>query len=156
MKSYIFILFVSSTLINAQTKKGDYFSFYKGGEKYLKPVRYILFDSLRPNTEKKTDKEKIYFHIMGQSFIHQQDYTADNFSIIFLQKIKLDNPADLQRNAYKYFKKKKQEIEKKGNNKFPILYPTTDFSPYFKVYILEKTNKNRLIKYEVDWIYSNF
>jgi hypothetical protein len=34
-----------------------------------------------------------------------------------------------------------------------ILYPVTDFSPYFNLCI-RKTHKNTLLKYEVDWIYS--
>lgn len=51
---------------------------------------------------------------MGESFIHQKNYAVENCSMTFLQKIKLDNPSDLQQNTYKYFKKKKQELEKKG------------------------------------------
>ncbi len=34
--------------------------------------------------------------------------------------------------------------------------PTSRKHLYFKVYILEKTTNNRLIKYEVDWEYSDF
>lgn len=93
---------------------------------------------------------------MGESFVYKQNYAVDTCAINFLQKIKLDNPADLQQNAYKYFKRKKEEIERKANNKIHILYPVSDFSPYFKVYILEKINNNKLIKYEVDWEYSAF
>jgi hypothetical protein len=37
--------------------------------------------------------------------------------------------------------------------KSPILYPVTDFSPYFKIYVLENSY---VIKHEVDWIYSTF
>jgi len=157
MKNVIYILFfIASTFLNAQTQDSDYFTFYKGGEKYLKPVKYVLFDSLQPNTERKKDKQKIYFHIMGESFVHNKNYTVDTCAINFLQKIKLDDPEDLQENAYKYFKKKKQEEERKTNKKLPVLNPVTGFSPYFKVYILEKSNNNKVIKYEVDWIYSSF
>jgi hypothetical protein len=157
MKNIIYILFfIASTFINAQTKESDCYTFYKGGEKYLKPVKYILYDSLNPNMQRKKDKQKKYFHIMGESFVYEQNYAADTCTINFLKKIKLENPADLHQNAYKYFKKKKQEVERKANNKFQVLYPVTDFYPYFKVYILERTDKNKLIKYEVDWEYSSF
>lgn len=145
-----------STIVNAQIKESDYYSFYKGGEKYLKPVKYVLFDSVSSTAEKIIDKQKIYFNIKGESFVYKKSHTVDTCSIIFLQKIKLDNPADLQENAYKYFKKKKEEVEKKANNKIQILYPPTDFSSYFKIYILEKTKSNKLVKYEVEWLYSNF
>lgn len=157
MKNIIYILpFIVSTIVNAQIKESDYYRFYKGGEKYLKPVKFVLFDSDSSNVEKKMDKQKIYFHIKGESFVHKKNHKVDTCSINFLQKIKLDNPVDLQQNAYKYFKQKKQEVERKTNNKIHILYPVTDFSPYFKVYILEKTKDNRLLKYEVDWEYSTF
>lgn len=157
MKNIIYIIFfIASTSLNAQTKESDYFTLYKGGEKYLKPVKYVLFDSLNPNTERKKDKQKIYFHIMGESFVYKKNYAVDTCPINFLQKIKLDNPADLQKNAYKYFKNKKQEVERKTNSKLPVLNPVTNFFPYFKVYIFERKNNNKLIKYEVDWEYSSF
>lgn len=157
MKNIIYILFfIVSTIVNAQIKESDYYSFYKGGEKYLKPVKYVLFDSSASYAERKIGKQGIYFHIKGESFVHKKNHIVDTCSIIFLQKTKLDNPADLQKNAYKYFKNKKEEVEKRTNNKFHILFPLTDFHPYFKIYILEKTKNNRLLKYEVDWEYSNF
>jgi hypothetical protein len=43
--------------------------------------------------------------------------------------------------------------EEKMKLKKSILYPVTDFSPYFNLCI-RKTHKNTLLKYEVDWIYS--
>ncbi len=42
MKNYICIFFLTvSTFINAQTKESDYFRFYRGGEKYLKLIKYV-------------------------------------------------------------------------------------------------------------------
>jgi hypothetical protein len=35
-------------------------------------------------------------------------------------------------------------------------FPVTAIHPYFKVYVLEKTSNDKLIKYEVDWEYSDF
>lgn len=157
MKNIIYILlFIVSIVVNAQTKESDYYRFYKGGKKYLKPIKHVLFDSSASHMERKKDKQNIYFHINGESFVHKKKYKVDTCSINILQKIKIDNAADLQQNAYNYFKNKKEEVEKKSNNKIQILFPPTGFHPYFKVYVLEKTKENKLIKYEVDWEYSSF
>lgn len=157
MKKNIYIIFlIVTSFVNAQTKESDYFQFYKGGEKYLKPVKYVLFDSSANHTERKKDKQKTYFHIKGESFVHKKEHKVDTCSIIFLQKIKLDDPVYLQQNAFKYFKNKKEEVERKSNNKRRILFPITGYNTYFKVYVLEKTRTNRLLKYEVDWEYSDF
>lgn len=153
---YILLLFISYIAVSAQTKKSDYYVLYKGGEKYLKPVKYILFDSLANNAGKKKDNQKVYFHIAGESFVYEKNNKVDTCSSNFLQKNKLENPADLKKNAYKYFKNKKNEVERKSNNKLHILNPPIDFYPYFKIYILERTKNNKLLKYEVDWVYSSF
>ena len=157
MKNIIYILLlIISIVANAQTKESDYFRFYKGGEKYLKPIKYVFFDSSASDTERKKDKQNIYFHIKGESFVHKKIHKVDTCSINVLQKIKLDNPANLQQNAYNYFKKKKEEVERKSNNKINVLPPITGFYTYFKVYVLEKTTNNKLLKYEVDWEHSSF
>jgi hypothetical protein len=46
--------------------------------------------------------------------------------------------------AYQFYKEKKSKWRKENEVKKSILYPVTDFSPYFKIYVLEK-----LIKYVV-------
>ncbi|WP_278022123.1 hypothetical protein [Flavobacterium ginsengisoli] len=61
MKKTIYLLaFLTISFINAQTKESDYFTIYKGGEKYLKPLKYILFDEVR-NSEFEKKKIKIKF-----------------------------------------------------------------------------------------------
>ena len=157
MKNSIYIVFfIASIGMYSQIKESDYNVFYKGGKKHLKPVKYVFFDSLSPNAKRKKDRQNTYFYIMGESFVYKKNYTLDTCAISFLKNIKLDNPVDLQKNAYKYFEKKKQELENKTNNRIHILYPITDFSSYFKIYVLEKIDNNRLIKYEVDWEYYSF
>jgi hypothetical protein len=157
MKNVIYILFlVVTTFVNAQTKDSDFYRFYKGGDNYLKPIKYVFFDSTASYANKKIGEQKIYFYIKGEKFVHKKNYKVDTCSINFLQKIKLDNPADLQQNAYLYFKNKKEDVEKKSKNKTPILFPVAGFNKYFKVYILEKKGTNQLLKYEVDWEYSSF
>lgn len=42
----------------------------------------------------------------------KKNHTVDTCSVDFIEKIKLDNPSDLEQNAFLYFKNKKEEIEK--------------------------------------------
>lgn len=157
MKNVFYILLILvTTFVNAQTKESDFYSFYKGGDKYLKPIKYVLFDSTANYVEKKIIQDVIYFNIKREQFVYKKNHNLDTCSLDFIGKIKLDNPADLEQNAFLYFKNKKEEIEKKSNNKTLILFPVAGFNNYFKVYVLEKNAKNQLLKYEVDWEYSNF
>jgi hypothetical protein len=68
-------------------------------------------------------------------------------------KFTFDKSEDLQEKHISFTRKKMEERKMKLKN--PILYPVTDFSPYFKICI-RKTHKNTLLKYEVDWIYLLF
>lgn len=67
-KKICLILLVTINLISAQKKENDYFTFYKGGEKYLKPIKYLLFDSNQIDKIKKEDKGQIYFQIKKERF----------------------------------------------------------------------------------------
>ena len=157
MRNLIYILFlVATTFVNAQTKASDFFRFYKGGDKYLKPIKYVFFDSTASAAQKKKVKNEIYFYIKRETFVYKKTHKVDTCSVELLQKIKLDNPADLKQIAFLYFKNKKEEVEKKSNNRTPILFPVAGFNNYFKVYVLEKIKNDKLLKYEVDWEYSNF
>ena len=157
MKKFICLLLcLVINFINAQTKSSDYFSLYKGGEKYLKPVKYILFEIQKDNeTERKEDESKIYFYIKRQRFVFDlKKHKKDTCSTAILKKLKLENAGNLQNEACEFFKKKKGEVEKQ--KKVTLAYPSAGCQSYFKVYILEKINNNELIKYEVEWEYSVF
>lgn len=46
MKNIFLVLLIGFSLLShSQEKESDYFVFNKGGKKYLKPIKYILFDS---------------------------------------------------------------------------------------------------------------
>ncbi|WP_264531456.1 hypothetical protein [Flavobacterium sp. N502540] len=157
MKKNIYLLvFLSINFINAQTKSNDYFTLYKGGEKYLKPIKYILFDREKNSEfEKKESKSKIYFYTQGESFIFDvKRHKKDTCSINILEKLTLENTTNLKDEACKFYVGKKEEVEKK--KKITLTYPPVGCQSYFKVYILEKINAKELIKYEVDWKYSDF
>lgn len=138
-----------------QSKESDLFNFYKGGNKYKKPVRYVLFDSSAGDTKKEV-ANKIYFYMGGETFIFDAKINKMDTCLVGNFKFTFDKSEDLQQKAYQFYKEKKQMEERKMKLKNPIPYPVTDFSPYFKIYVLEKTHKNTLLKYEVDWIYSSF
>jgi hypothetical protein len=151
---WILILCISFSIFG-QTKESDFFNFYKGGNNYKKPLKYVLFDISAGDTKKEIDN-KIYFYMGGETFIFDSKINKKDTCIIDQTKFTIDKSKDLQEKAYQFFKEKKQIEEKKMNLKVPILYPATDFSRYFKIFVLEKTNKKTLLKYEVDWIYSTF
>nr|WP_315158813.1 hypothetical protein [uncultured Flavobacterium sp.] len=154
MKKYICIfLFLAANILSSQSTN-DYFSLYKGGKKYLKPVKHLFFDASKSDNIKVEDKEYTYFQIKKQRFKFDiKKNTVNNCSSDILKKIKLENPAELEHNAYKFFKSKKEEAEKK--NKIKLVYPPAGYQSYFKIYILEKIN-NKIIKYEVNWENSTF
>lgn len=149
------LLFCISFSMMSQSKESDFFNFYKGGNNYKKPVKYVLFDMSAGDIKKEIDN-KIYFYMGGETFIFDSKINKKDTSLVDKFKFTLDKSEDLQQKAYQFYKEKKQIEEKKLNLKAPILFPVTDFSPYFKIFVLEKTHKNTLLKYEVDWIYSSF
>jgi len=141
--------------LSAQTKSSDYFSFYKGGEKYLKPVKYLLFDSNVSDNKKVEDKERIYFQIKKEQFKFDSTKNINSsYTYDILEKVKFEDPEKLESSAYKFFKKKKEEVEKE--KKIKLVFPPAGYHSYYKIYILEKVNKNKIIMYEVSWINSTF
>ncbi|WP_123924571.1 MULTISPECIES: hypothetical protein [unclassified Flavobacterium] len=155
-KNICLLVFLTINFINAQTKSNDYFTLYKGGEKYLKPKKYILFDREKNSgLEKQENKSKIYFNTKGESFIFDMKrHKKDTCSVDILKKLTLENTTNLKNEACEFFKKKKEEVERKKN--ITLIYPPKGCQSYFKVYILEEIGNNKVIRYEVDWEYSDF
>ena len=145
-----------SAFAMAQPKESDFFRFSKDGEKYLKLVKYVYFDSTVSQNQKISSEQKICFIIDNQRFLYTKKHRIDSCSLTFLQKIKLSKPSRLNQDTFEYFKKIKNVHEKKMNNKTHILFPIKGFENYVKVYVLEKINNDKLLIYEVDWEYSEF
>lgn len=145
-------------IITAQTNKTNFDKFYSGDENYNKPIKYVLFDELKGNKKIK-DCTKIYFHMEGESFIFDSKINKINtLSIENFKKCHLEDPKNLVDNEYLYFKKKISEFQKVTKTKIPLsnAMPISRSHKYFKVYVIEKTEGNVFLKYEVDWIYSTF
>jgi hypothetical protein len=78
--------------------------------------------------------ERLFF----DSKINKKDTClVDKFKFTF------DKSEDLQQKRISFTRKKKANGGKEMKLKNPILYPVTDFSPYFKIYVLEKLIKIR-------------
>lgn len=155
-KIFCLLLISTSFVMFSQSKEDDFFIFYKGGNKYKKPVKYVLFDISNEYERKKSD-DKIYFYMSGQAFIfNSKAHKIDTLAIDNLKKYQLENPENLQKKASEFYKEKKTVEEKRMNLKRPIMYPPTDFCKYFRIFVLEKTDQNRLLKYEVDWQFNKF
>ncbi|MEZ7498444.1 hypothetical protein QO200_06800 [Flavobacterium sp. Arc3] len=52
--------------------------------------------------------------------------------------------------------KKIEEYERKTNTKVPKSMPISRTHKYFKIYIFEKVNANKVIRREVEWQYATF
>ncbi|MBB1192857.1 hypothetical protein DNC80_04145 [Flavobacterium sp. SOK18b] len=141
-----------------QSQESDFFNFYKGGNKYKKPLKYVLFDISAGDTKKEVDN-KTYFYMGGETFIFDSKINKlDTYTFDNLKKYKLESPRSLTDSEYLYFKKKIAEFQKETKIKLPIpnSIPLSRNHKYFKIFVLEKTNKNTLLKHEVDWINSTF
>lgn len=149
MKKIHFIILILSTIIlSAQERDSDYFTLYKGGQKYLKPIKYILFNPERDKQKKYNDD--LFFYIQGQRFkFSNNKHQIDTCSNKLLKKLNFDEAIKLEEKEFIFYKKKVNEnnLEKKIFYSMPI----TKVHLYFKVYIIKKIESEKLIKYEVDW-----
>ncbi|UWY26959.1 hypothetical protein N4T20_14640 [Flavobacterium sp. TR2] len=153
-KNICLLVLLTINLISGQEKSNDYFVLYKGGDKYLKPVKYIMFDSALSENRKNEKNGITYFGINDERFkFDVKKNKKESCSLDVLDNIKLENPANLQNDAYKFYKKKKEEVEK--IKKVKLAYPPAGYQAYLKIFILEKV-RDKIFKYEVDWEYSNF
>lgn len=152
------MIFCASCTMFAQSKVIDFENFYRGDINYKKPIKYVLFDKSIGNTKKEINN-RIYFYMGGETFIYDSKLNKiETCTFYHLKKYKLENPKNLTDNEYLYFKNKVTEFQKETKPKLqiPNSMPISRNHKYFKIFVLEKTNKNTLLKYEVDWIYSTF
>ena len=157
-KIFCILILCISFSIFGQSKESDFFNFYKGGNKYKKPVKNVLFDSSAGDIKKEVDN-KIYFYMGGETLVYDSKINKkDTCTFDNLKKYKLENPRSLTDNEYLYFKKKIAVFQKETKIKQPLpnSMPLSRNHKYFKIIVLEKTNKSTLLKYEVDWIYPTF
>lgn len=142
---FIFLIVLITNVVNAQKKENDYYSIYKEGKKYLKPVKYILLDKSSKKVVNPITR-KISFYIENQVFIHDTTHhEKDTCSTDVLSKIEVITIENLFKDEYK----EHTEKTKLENIKMPP--PLNHYN--LKVFIIEKTNTEKVVKYEVDWVY---
>ncbi len=148
----LIMLFFSYGSLLAQKSNSDHF--YLDGKKYLKEVKYILFN---PEIDtKKRDKENFHFNIQRQRFKYiNGKHTIDTCNIKDLESVVLSKAIKLSEEEYQFHKNKIREIEDWEKKMFSDAMPISKTHLYFKIFVLEKINDTTIMKYEVDWEYSH-
>ncbi|MGY0426794.1 MAG: hypothetical protein ACWIPI_08205, partial [Polaribacter sp.] len=122
------------------------------GQKFTKQIKYVMYDS--KIDRKKTTNDKIYFYIRGETFLFLRNKSKlDTCNIRSLKKIEIEKVRDLSNKEYLFYKQKVKKI-KNWKEKMLGPIPITRNHKYFRVFVIEKYKKNKIIKYEVDWDYS--
>lgn len=146
-----FLLFIPC-IFYTQVKETDYFKFFNNDTKRLKPIKYILFDPFKD--KKITTKNKVVYFIEEERFVFINVNKIDTTTIDFLKKVKIENVAQLANDEIQFFRntipmKKFDEVGVKPP------FPIVKSHPFFKIFLLEKTNDNKFIKKEVVWEFTN-
>ncbi len=147
-KIVLFCLILSCNIITSQTKGDNYYSLVKNGREYLKPVKYVLFNKEKDKKHISNDSDGLIFYVSKQQFRYSNlMHNIDTCSISVLEKIKISTVKQLFDDEYVEHKSKLKLEELKW---FPP--PLNHYN--LKIFIIEKTTSNQIIKYEVDWIFS--
>lgn len=149
-KIFLTLLIGFSLLSHSQKKESDYFIIDQN--KFLKPIKYILFNAEK--SQKKNLKTHTIFYIEGQRFqFIKKKHRIDTCSFKFFEKVKLSQANELSKKEFEFYSKTIRKIkdwEKKAIKAMPI----NKLHTYFKIFVIEKYAKNKILKYEVDWDYS--
>lgn len=141
-KIYLLLFLLISNIIVSQNT--DYYALEKDSEKHLKIIRNILFDGGGKTINNSGD---IIFNIEKQRFrcvksVHKIDTclygTSNSIKTISISQLIKDEHAE------------HVEKTKDYDPKFP--FPFKHYNT--KVFVFEKVSLKKIIKYEVDWIYS--
>ena len=146
-KIALFIIILTCNIITAQKNDRDYYTLVKNGEKYLKPIKYVLFSNEKDEKIISNNSKEVIFNIGKQSFKYIKNIDKiDTCSILALQKIKISSIKQLFEEEYKEHQRK-LKLEK-------VKFPPPPNHYNLKIFMIEKIINNKFIKYEVDWIYS--
>lgn len=142
MKKILFLTLLISNFVLAQ--KNDYYSLEKNGKKYPKIIRYIL---LNEGEKIIHNSNTFFFNIDKQRFKYIKNiHKTDTCSYSTLKKIKTITTSQLIKDEYTEHLK----LSKENGKKIPV-----SFNHYnSRVFIIEKLSPEKIIKYEVDWIFS--
>lgn len=149
-KILIILVLYMPNIFYSQGVENDYFKFYDEDIKRLKPIKYVLFDSL---TDKKIiNKNKIIYFIQGETFIFIDKNKIDTCTIDYLRKVKIESVEKLAKEELLFFRNS-IPMKKYDDAGVKPPFPIVKIHPFFKIFLLEKTKDNKLIKKEVAWEY---
>ncbi|MET2986450.1 hypothetical protein [Aureibaculum conchae] len=135
-------LVLISNFAFAQNK--HYYSLEKGGKEYPKIIRFV---ELGGGEKFLDDSKNIVFNIDNQRFKYfDKKHKIDTCSNFSLQKHKIITIKQLIKDEYEEHLNK----TKKEGIKMPP--PLNHYNS--RVFVIEKINEEKYIKYEVEWIYS--
>ena len=127
-----------------------YYKLYKDGEKILRPIIYVLNDCT--NNLKKTEDAEIIFNIDNQIFKYKpKKHKKGSLSLSDFKKIDFKKAKKLIDIEYQeYLNASNKIMSRKG---FKPVAPINHL--ILKIIIVSK-KENEIVKYETDWVYSNF
>lgn len=150
MKNIIILIFLLvAGYLNAQDQTTDYFQI--GDEKFLKPIKYILFNSAVD--EKKTSEGIMFFYIQSQRFeVRLLKNSIDTCNAHCIKKIKFVKVSELAEQEFELHKIVARKIEVDGVLISVPMPP--NLHPYFKIYIVEPIKVGEFVMHEAEWKYS--
>lgn len=142
MKKILFLTLILSNLVLAQ--ESNYYSLKKNGKKHPKIIRYIL---LNEGEKIIDDSNTLFFNIDKQRFKYtKNNHKTDTCSSSALKKIKTISTGQLIKDEYA------EHVKKSKENGLKIPFPFNHYNS--RVFIIEKLSPEKIIKYEVEWIFS--
>ncbi len=139
--SVVAIILISNFVV-AQNK--HYYSLEKGGKKYPKIIRFL---ELNDGEKIDIDSENLGFNIGNQRFKHfKGKHKLDTCSNSFLKNFKTITISQLIKDEYI------EHLDKTKKEGIKMPPPLNHYNS--RVFIIEKISSKKIIKYEVEWIFS--
>lgn len=147
---FFLILNVHFLSFAQEYNNSKYYKLYKGGEKILRPVIYVLNDCT--NDLQKTEGGEIVFKIDNQIFIYKPiKHKKISLSLNEFKKIefkKVETLIDLEYQEY-------LKVSNKIMNEKGFKPPAPINHSILKIIVVSK-KENNIVTYETDWLYSKF
>jgi len=151
IKVLILMIFAFHFLSFSQEENNSkHYKLYKNGEKVPRPIVYILNNST--TNLQKLDNGDIIFNIDNQSFKYQSNtHKKDSLTISDFKKIEFKKIKELSYLEYEeYVTTATKIMTEKGFKPAPPINHSI-----LKIFVISK-NKNNIIRYETNWMYSKF
>lgn len=151
IKFLIFLIFNFCLSAIAQNHdNSNYYKLFKDGKNIPRPIIY-LFNKCSNVIEKQNDGD-IVFNLKGESFKYlSKKHKKDKLTTSQFENIEFNKVKELSNLEYEEYSKRALEVKKmEGFKPAPPIGHTI-----LKIYIISKID-NKFIRYETDWVYSDF